>query len=282
MRFNIIGAGKLGKNLALALVESGLGQLKNIANKHIASAKSVVNKLGSGSAVPHLHELAPVELTFITSPDDQIGLIAAELAAHKTIIPGSLVVHCSGVLASSELKLLQKQGCLIASLHPLKAFRAGLLDKEMFRGCDIVLEGDKTAVAQLSTLFSKLGARLIPIQVSAKVNYHTAAVIASNYLVTLAATAMELFIDAGIEKPIARQMTENLMTSSLDNIKASATFAEALTGPLARGDLKTIERHLAALNTPAIAALYRAAGIATLPLTTLKPSVKQSLNKLLE
>lgn len=281
MKFNIIGAGRLGKNIALALDSARLGQLETVCNKSLSSAKQAVNELGFGRAIDNLSGLAPAEFNFISCSDDAIAQVAAELSQQGKQLKGSIIVHCSGVLASTELNPLKQQGCLIASLHPLKAFRAGQLDKDSFRACICVMEGDEPALTKLSELFSALGARLISIKAENKACYHAAAVFASNYLVTLAAIASDLWVDAGIPAPTARQMGLELMASSFNNLQQSQSIKEALTGPLSRGDLKTIEKHLQALADPSVKNLYQAAALATLPLTSLDNKTQRELDILL-
>lgn len=280
MQFNVIGAGRLGKNLALALVNSGLAQLAAVCNTSLDSAEQAIQQIGSGFAVTSLAELPKVNLTFITTPDDLIFSIAQQLK--EQVSSDSFIVHCSGVLSSAELMPLKTRGCHIASLHPLKAFSKGNLDQRAFMHCDCVIEGDELAVEFLSPLFTKLGARIIPIKADGKTIYHAAAVIASNYLVTLAATAADLLQEAGIEAKLAQQMIVNLMTSSLNNVQQASEIKNALTGPLARGDLNTINRHLKALKNCFANELYRHAALATLPITDLDAKLKSALAVLLQ
>lgn len=264
MKFNIIGAGRLGKNLALALVARGDGQLVAICNHSLNSGMKAVAELGSGTAVASLAELPAVDVIFITTPDDCIAAIASTLTCSNT-----LVVHCSGVLSSEILATLKKRGCLIASIHPLKAFRENYLQCDAFQGCDCMIEGDDEAVRLLTVLFSALGAQVMSINATKKNSYHAAAVMASNYVVTLAGCAIELLIEAGLSESQAKNMTQGLMRSSLTNIESTSHIAAALTGPLSRGDVSTVDKHLQAIQQPHISALYRAAALATLPLTNL-------------
>ncbi|WED42967.1 Rossmann-like and DUF2520 domain-containing protein [Legionella cardiaca] len=281
MHFNLVGAGRLGKNIAFALTAKQQGQLGAICNRSPLSAALASQQIGSGTVVSNLKELPPVELTFITTPDDTIRRIADELAKEKIMLPGSIVVHCSGALNSNELLVLKKQGCHIASIHPLKAFRDNYIDSNAFQNCPCVVEGDDKAVALLIALFNSLGATLVPIKAEKKACYHAAAVFSSNYLVTLIATSIELLTEAGISHDLAKNISMKLMHSSFTNIEQTTDPKQALTGPLARGDVQTIEKHLVALLNPTLKALYRAAALATLPLTELEIEKKLALQQLL-
>lgn len=282
MKFNIIGAGRLGKNLALSLLHSGNGQLVALCNRRLQSAMTAVTEVGAGLAIADVAALPEVQLTFITAPDDYTASIALSLAAAGSLSPGSMVVHCSGVLGSDVLKPLQDSGCLTASIHPLRAFRAHHLNSNAFQDCDCVVEGDDDAVLWLTRCFSQMGARVVSIDITQKSVYHAAAVMASNYVVTLAGSAVALMLDAGLTEQQAQPMVLRMMSSSLANLQQTTHASQALTGPLMRGDLNTINKHLQAIKSSHIGALYRAAGLATLPLTGLDEGILSALSDKLE
>lgn len=279
---NIIGAGRLGKSLAFALVNAGLIRLNGICNRDYESASLAVRQLNVGKAVSSIRELPFADITFITTTDAQIASLAKELATHNNITPHTLFVHCSGALNSQELTPLKDKGAHVASLYPLKAFTSVSLSETAFKECDCIIEGDKEAVLKLSSLFEALQAQIIFLKAEAKLNYHTAAVMAANYLVTLAAISMELMQETGLDTNDARRMIFRLMQSSLANIQEAKTPIAALTGPLVRGDLTTIRNHLQNLgNKPLIKSLYQAAAIASLSLISLNENEKASLYSLL-
>lgn len=282
MQFNIIGAGRLGKNLASSMIAHGHHQLMAVCNSNLPSAIETIASLGQGQAVAQISLLPAVALTFITTPDDAIADVVALLVNNAFIAPGSIVAHCSGALSSDLLQPLRAIGCKLASIHPLKAFRVNDIRNDSFCGCPCVIEGDIEAVKVLTTVFMQMEARVIPIDVARKNVYHAAAVMASNYIVTLANCARELLSEAGLTSQQAQQITHYLMTSSLTNLQHTENANQALTGPLSRGDLKTISQHLQAVTDPCINALYRSAALATIPLTNLKPTVEERLIELLK
>ena len=281
MIFNIIGAGRLGKHIARALIRSGQASFGGVCNKHLGRARLAVEQIGGGAAIKRVEDLPAAELTFITTPDDCIATIVADLQKSKHLSAGHIVVHCSGVLGSSVLAPLREQQCHIASFHPLKAFSEGPIVDNALRDCHCVLEGDKEALAILTPIFRSLNAHLMTINPDKKAGYHAAAVMASNYLVTLAANAADLFLQAGMTPIQAKEITVHLMQGSLENIRQAPDMASALTGPLVRGDIATIRQHLQALDNPQTRALYEAAAIATLPLTRLDEKTANEIIQLL-
>ena len=282
MRCNIIGAGRLGKNIAYALSTAQIIDLRYVCNRHLDNAIQACQSIGYGTPISSLTELPQVDITWITCNDDSIESIVTFLTQYPILKPESIVVHCSGVLSSSLLAPLRSQGCSIASFHPLKSFRTGYLDANVFRQVDCVLEGDSKAIDWLSHSFSQIGAQLININEDAKIIYHAAATIASNYLVTLAATSEELLIKAGIPPVQSKNMICKLMQGTIDNLKQTQHIADSLTGPLMRGDLKTLELHLNELQNPTLAKLYKAAGLATIPLCRLTKDQVQNIKNLFE
>ena len=268
MKFNIIGAGRLGKSLALSLHYHSEFKLAGICSRTLSSAQAVVDAVEAGQAVSSVAELPPAELLFITTSDDAITTVVTQLVTANAKHAGDIIAHCSGSLSSEVLKPLNALGNSIASIHPLKAFSQQVTQGNALQRCDCVLEGDKPATQLLTKLFTGLGAQVIQIDPAKKGIYHAAAVIASNYLVTLASCSVQLFHEAGIPATHAAAMVHRLMNSSLANLEKANQVADALTGPLARGDLSIITNHLQAIEDLAINALYRTAGLATLPLTT--------------
>lgn len=282
MNFNIIGAGRLGKNIALALTSAKLASLKTICNSSLESSTFACEQLGAGRAVRDIADLPAANCTWITCNDDSIQPMVANLLERTVLKPGDFVIHTSGVHNSALLAPLKKQGCLVASFHPLKAFKQGYLDANAFLKVDCIIEGDEAVCSWLIDGFTRLGAFMHKINPEAKSIYHSAASMASNYLVTLAACSEELFLEAGIEVETARTMICKLMQGNLNNIQHSSSIKDSLTGPLARGDIKTLALHLQAIKDPLVQNLYKSAGRATLPLTALDSEQKDLIFKLFD
>lgn len=280
MKFNSIGCGRLGKNIASALMGAGL-QLEGVLNRSYQSSRDAVNFLQAGKAIEGVANLPPADLLWITTADDQIESVVNDICAAGLHLKNTLVVHSSGVLSSTVLLPLKAQGASIASLHPLKAFGGSTFHPSVFQNCDFSLEGDEKAVNYLKELFSGLGANLFSIDTQKKAMYHAAAVIASNYLVTLAYSATKLFEQSGLEFEDAKRITENLISSSLNNLKNNKQHHEALTGPLQRGDIGTIEKHLKAIIDPDILSLYKSAALATLPIVEIDEKTHTALLEIL-
>lgn len=269
LTLNIIGAGKLGKTLGYLLAQNTTITLSGVCNTTLASSQEAVNILGSGKAYPSIQALPPADLTLIATPDSLIEKVANELSQQTNLAPQSIVFHCSGALSSEILSSLRLFGCAIASVHPMKSFVNTALANQNLAGIYCALEGDTSALAILSPLFTSLGAIPFAISNQAKGLYHAAAVFASNYLVTLGHQASLCLQGAGVTPELVMPIILHLMQSSLNNLKQTLSFNQALTGPLQRGDLSTLQKNLQALTNKEQQQLYALLGKATLPLTTL-------------
>lgn len=282
MRCNIIGAGRVGKNIGLALSTAAIISLQAILNKSLSSAQQAATELDLGEAVANFAQLPSADVTWIAVNDDALPTVVDQLVTQASIQKGSFIVHCSGVLSSDILAPLIEQGCFIASMHPLKAFRTGYLTPDAFLQVDCVIEGDEEVCAWLMRVFGGLGAHVVSIKPEAKAMYHAAACIASNYLITLAAASKNLLLKAGIPDTQAMAMISRLMQGNINNMQATGEIAGSLTGPLIRGDSKTLQLHLQAIDDLVVKKLYKAAGLATLPITGLDEHKKRVIEELLE
>lgn len=277
---NFIGAGKVGKTLARLLHEHRLITVRGVCNKSYLSACQAVEFIGAGFAVENIAQLPSVDLTFLTVSDVAIESVCDRLARQQ-LKSGSVVLHCSGLLSSDVLSAVRAQGCFALSIHPLKSFAAPALSVRDFGGTYCAIEGDAAGIAVVKPLFEALGAVIIPIEGQQKALYHAAAVFASNYVVTLAQQALNCFERAGINTDVSLKLMTHMMQSSLTNLQ-SLSPKSALTGPLRRGDVTTIQHHLQALENLPERVLYTAFGRATLNMIdTLDDTERQKMEAIL-
>lgn len=271
----VIGPGRAGTALALALSHAGY-RVRMHGRRGKKVPPPLVLSVGAG-APPWLGE---VETVLLAVPDAAVTPVAATLASAGGIGASHVVFHLSGLLDATVLAPLQPTGAALGSFHPLKPFAT---DPEAsaatLAGALATVEGDERAVTRGLALARDLGMRGERITAAAKPAYHAAAVLASNYPVTLAAAADRLFRSAGLSPEAAHAGLAALLRGAADNV---ARFGPAgLTGPIARGDVETVRRHLAALSGED-AVLYRALGRATLALVTLDAPTRAKLAALLE
>ena len=232
------------------------------------SAREAVAFIGAGTAATTIEELPASDLYLIGCPDDSMRECCIQLAGSNLVTEGTVVFHLSGALASSELEPVRHKGASVASVHPVMSFANPAKAIGDFAGTWCGLEGDDPALALLEPAFESIGARSFRLEASGKRLYHAASVIACNYLVTLEELSLQTFEEAGIGRETALQILAPILRGTVENILALGT-TEALTGPIARGDVSVIERQIRTLEqwNPEIAALYRKLGRATADLS---------------
>jgi predicted short-subunit dehydrogenase-like oxidoreductase (DUF2520 family) len=247
----IVGAGRLGSSLALALEHAGQ-PITSVHSANPADAEALCRKL-AGSQVASAAEVAErCELVFLTLPDSAIASCADALPWRA----GQQVVHCSGALALSALDPAGRAGALRGCLHPLQSFPERFGDPSHWSGIVCGIEADDPLGAVLERLARALGADVVRLEGIERARYHAAAVFASNYLVALHAAANEAWAAAGLPPALARRALGPLGVGTAERL-ARLPLEDALTGPLARGDTQTIAHHLRALSTtPELRALY--------------------------
>ncbi|UTW46066.1 DUF2520 domain-containing protein [bacterium SCSIO 12696] len=265
---NIIGAGRLGKSLAKLWHSKGLVKIARVCNRSRESAQEATHFIGAGTAADNLATLPPATLWLVATADGEIEAVAKQLASHNIVTRGDVVFHCSGSLSSGCLTSLRNQGAHTASVHPIHSFADPQTTQQTFAGTHCACEGDEDALRRITPLFERIGGNTFTLASSTrKALYHSATVMACNYLVTLQESALSMLQQAGIERKKGLELLAPIVRQTADNIATKGTVS-ALTGPLARGDSNTIRQHIAAMQqfSPEQLGLYQQLGKHTLSL----------------
>jgi predicted short-subunit dehydrogenase-like oxidoreductase (DUF2520 family) len=272
---SIIGAGRLGTALAIALTSKGYPILA-LATRRAAHARKAIAlaRLPSQTlslAADQLEQLPPSELVLISTPDDVIDSIAQSLSAlRRSARYRATFLHTSGALSSSVLSPLAKAGFHTGSLHPLVSISDPHAGAEALRGAFYCVEGDAAARAFAKRIVQDLNGTAFTIKPESKALYHAAAVMASPHLVALFDLASEMLVACGLRPEEAQKVLAPLVQSTVNNLKQTAPN-KALTGTFARGDIATVQRHLKALSSKQLAEaleIYKLLGFHSLQLAT--------------
>jgi len=243
-RVAIVGPGRLGCSLGRALANTSVEVEAMI--HHSPEGERRAREWTEPKSVVSLNELhSPFRASavFLTVRDDVIGHVAESIGPYLS--EDCLLWHTSGRLDSRVFDG-HGLGCRVGSFHPLQSFSTPSSEAR-FKGCFVALEGDPETVATGKAVAQVLGSRPIAIR-GDKRAYHAAAVVASNYLIALSSLALRLCDVAGIDESTAIEMLRPLQLGALDNLSEVGPV-QALTGPIARGDVETIASHLEQFKT---------------------------------
>lgn len=283
---SIIGAGRLGTALALALARHGYAIGALVARRR-ESARRAAALLDAGSRTMVLQELADTpapDLLLIATPDDQIANVAETLAKldwkpSRT----STVLHTSGALSSTVLAPLREKKWSTGSLHPLVSVSEPQAGAQLLKGAFWGVEGDQRAVRLARSIVRDLDGKSFSIDSDKKPLYHAAAVMASGNVTALFDVALEMLAQCGLTRTEAQNALLPLLASAVKNL-GEHDPARAMTGTFARGDLETVKRHLDALKSDGLALeLYRLLGLRSLELSSsrLDPAVVKRIKRLI-
>ncbi len=257
----IVGAGRVGAGLALALTRVGR-EVRLISRRPVRIPAPLSLKVAPDG--PDAEWVSGLEVLFLAVPDDRIHPVAQQLWATKGIGPAQTVLHCSGVLGQEALSALVPTRAALGSLHPLQTISDPEVAPERFKGAWAAVEGSPAAMEAAEDIARSLGMKPFRITSKQKILYHAGAVFASNYLVVVEAIAQRLLRHAGLSDEEAWAALSPLVRGTITNLLA-ADPRSALTGPVVRGDTDTILRHLGALTIDD-ARLYQMLGRAALEL----------------
>jgi predicted short-subunit dehydrogenase-like oxidoreductase (DUF2520 family) len=245
--FSVIGAGRVGLTLTKLFFDMNCFDIQSVINKNINKSENAVNFIGAGNPSNDIKSISASDVYMISTPDNIIGDIAAALSVAPDFNKNSIVFHCSGATSSSVLNPLKSKGAKVASVHPLKSFSSHNEATESFNGTFCSIEGDPEAVSILTKHFSIIGASVFSIETEKKAIYHAAGVMVCNNLVALMELSMQMYEQAGLTKEMAAKVCEPFVRGTINNIFKFGTV-KALTGPIARGDIGTVRKHLLAIH----------------------------------
>jgi predicted short-subunit dehydrogenase-like oxidoreductase (DUF2520 family) len=258
----IVGAGVVGTALAARLARAGM-PVTGLHGRRVErtdAARAISGVASSTGELPQI--LSESDVIVLAVPDDRIGEVTERLAREGRLRPEQILLHTSGanparIILAAALPYVRAVG----TLHPLVSFADARVAVEVLAEVAFAIEGDDAARAIARRLVRALGGRAVFLEAENLALYHAGAVMASSYVVALADAARSLLIKAGVPAAQALPSLIPLLTSVVQNL-AELGLPGALTGPVARGDVASVERHILTLEAraPELVALYRLVG----------------------
>lgn len=242
----IVGAGNLASALAPALhragyrIDSVFSRDRRTSLKH---ARELAKKMASRTALVGETTIS-ARIVWLCVPDTAIRGVA-QLLAESGDWQGRIALHSSGALTSDELSSLRRRGAAVASLHPLMTFVKG--SKPTLAGVPFAIEGDPKALRIARRIVGDLGGQAFSIRKQEKAAYHTWGTFASPLLTALLATSERVASAAGLPAGVARKRMLPIIAQTIVNYAAEGAAA-GFSGPIVRGDIEVVRRHLHALH----------------------------------
>jgi predicted short-subunit dehydrogenase-like oxidoreductase (DUF2520 family) len=259
----LVGSGNLAQALGPALCAAGY-RIEAVAFRGVAESRrravALARKLGAravglNGARTDAGIAADTDIVWLCHTDDALPE-TARLLARQPGWKGKIVFHSSGALTSDVLAPLRRPGAYAASLHPMMTFVAGTQPR--FENIAFAVEGDRQAVTVARRIIARLGGEIFEIKKRSKVLYHALGSFSSPLLVATLVTAERVGRGAGLTREQTRRVMAPIVQQTLANYLAQGSAA-AFSGPIKRGDLETVRRHLHELKrVPGAGEVYRA------------------------
>lgn len=255
MVIGFIGAGKVGCTLGKYFSVNGY-DVAGYYSRDPGSAKFAAEFTGTKYFSSKEELLSVCDTIFITVPDGTIKEVYNELK--RLDIAGKQLCHCSGAMTAAEaFEDIEEHGSAGCSVHPLFPVSSKTESYHEIGKAFFCLEGDENCVAEWQEIFSVLGNPTRIISGSTKSEYHAACAIFSNLVCALADESISLMERCGFTEKEALSALEPLVMSNIRRI-LSAGPVEALTGPVERGDIKTVQKHIACMKSDTERDMYKA------------------------
>ncbi len=270
----LIGPGRLGQAVTTLLAEAGY-PVAAVISRDIDRAISAARFIGNRDAgTTDFSRARDGDIVLLALPDDFLAEGALQLRQKGWLAPDAVLIHFSGRHPAAILNQGSATPVRAMSLHPLQTIANAVAGLRNLPGTPFSVEGEDALIPLGEALVEAMGGHPFRIRSEQKPLYHTAACVASNYLITLAATAAEIMAACGIPENESLKMLIPLLNGTGRNL---ITFGpeQALTGPIARGDVQTVASHLEALSKlpNELGDIYRVMGKKTVKLALQKGSL---------
>jgi len=260
---SIVGAGALARALAPALRRAGY-PIREVVSRDAPASRERAGRLARAMgavASPLRQAKLTADVVWLCVPDAAISGVARALAPRRDW-RGRVVLHSSGALPSDELRALRGRGASVGSLHPMMTFTGS--QPPALRGLTFAVEGDARAARVARTIARDFGGEVFAVRKQKKPLYHALGSFSSPLLIMLLSEAEQVGKAAGLPPAKVGRVIQAILRQTLENyFRAGA--AAAFSGPIRRGDLVTVKRHLRELRkVPGAVEVYRALARASL------------------
>lgn len=277
MKIGIIGGGRAGASIAKYISLKNLPQycLSGFYSRTYGKALESANFCNTKAYTSLTDLVKSSDTLFIATQDSEIGNVWE--CIDKSLIKNKFIGHFSGSLSSDVFSGAECYGAYTGSVHPMYAFSDRF---NSYKGLNTVVftaEGCSEFLENILPVFKQCGNTVCTIDKQNKALYHASASMASNHLLGLLGAVVDMLVQCGFEKNDAYKLLAPLMMNNLENALQNGV-EYALTGPVERGDVSTVEKHLTVLNNEQ-AQLYKQLAKQVIKIAERKNNVQQLSQK---
>ena len=244
MKVGFVGAGKVGCSIGKLLNE----RQHNLLGYYSRTSSSAIDAADFTKST-YFQDLETLikdsDTVFITVPDDSIGAVWEQIKPMS--IAGKIICHCSGSLSSEIFKDIEETGAFGFSVHPLLAVSDRYTSYQELPKALFTIEGNENRISELQALLESCDLNVAHISAEVKTRYHGAAVLCSNLVVGLIQAAEDELRKCGFTDSQLAAAISPLLLGNVNKVLSVGTV-NALTGPIERNDVGTVEKHLATFD----------------------------------
>ena len=273
LRVGFIGAGRAAGALAAGLHERGY-RVAAVASRTHASAAALAARIDGCAAVSTAQRVAEAcDVVFITTPDDAIEAVAREVDWPLDVA----VAHCSGAESAAILNAAREQGAATGSFHPMQTFTQATLGTDVFAGVTFAVEGDPPLLDVLIEMARALGGRPVEVAPEHRALYHLSGFLVCGLMTAQVGRAADLWSVMGYTREQGLEALVPILRGTVDSLEAQG-LPGALTGPISRGDLGTVRKHLQAIESyaPSLLGLYCESALGAIKLAVEKGGIDEA------
>lgn len=261
-RVAVLGPGRVGTTLALALPLPAY-EVVAVAGRGAASIEAFRARLPGAVALPAAEAARRAELVLVTVPDDELTTVVRSVAGRDGVAEGSRWVHTAGGYGPEVLRPAELAGARVAACHPAQTFPDPDTALRALWGVAWAVTAAEPDLGWARVLVTDLHGSPVTVRARDRSLYHAGLVVGANGTSSVVTLARDLLLGAGVADPAAflAPLAEQAAAG------AASRGAAALTGPVRRGDVGTLDRHLAELEAVLPEAVDAYLALARLALT---------------
>lgn len=242
MKIGFYGAGKVAFSLGKYFSDNKL-TLSGYYSLHEDSAM-LASQFTNSKFYSSLNSfIEESDIIFITTPDDIIEKSWQKIKSHDHNLEGKIIAHASGSLSSKLFNNSKNSSCYFYSIHPIFPFSDKFTCYKNLKGAYFSLEGDEKYFSFIKNTLESIGNKVIAIDSNSKTLYHLSCVISSNLVLSLLNYSTKILKTLGLQEEEGLKALSPLIYANVNSIMEKG-FHSSLTGPVPRGDLDTVSKHL--------------------------------------